>query len=424
MPVDGRDALRALRARIVELVAWFGDDPDRLTAAQAVWRGDELWNRRVEAEVERWQVLLEEARPLPLAALDVSPPAGVLFELECLDLLAWLFAGAPRAPAPRFRKGTREYYLVRLARERKPHTARQAGVIYTHLRHHALVPVRVEIDDVRWCDVRIDPASDPIWSSKRWDDICKRSTVRVATTSFGDGAALEWREGAAVGVTTAGDRAGKLEQAIEDAARGGIDIFVAPELTVPPAERDRVLEALRWASGPELALLVPGSFHERVADRTVNRALLADGKGNTICEHRKLVMFGENDGQLETISLGNQVRIVVTPIGTVAIAICKDFCDHWVGQIWQQLQVEWLLVPAYGRGAHAHEEAAARVARMVATVIILAHEGKRTEDPSKEVKSNSFVYVTDLAKPDPERYPNAPKYFEYLVELGDDSATS
>ncbi|HWU90596.1 MAG TPA: nitrilase-related carbon-nitrogen hydrolase, partial [Kofleriaceae bacterium] len=297
--------------------------------------------------------------------------------------------------------------------ERTPYTARQAGLIYTHLRYHALVPAQIEIDAVRSYRVRIEPG---LRGADRWSAVRARGHVRVATTSFGDGAAIEWTDRAAVGVSTADERARKLGQAIEDAARAGVDILVAPELTLPPAARDQVLAELRWASGPELALLVPGSFHERIADRTVNRALLADGKGNVLCEHHKLAMFGAHDGWLESIALGDEVRVVVTPIGTVAIAICKDFCDYFVGRIWEQLQAEWLLVPAYGRGASAHEEAAARVARMVGTVIVLAHEGDR----ATEVEPNSFVHGQTLAK----GTRNAPEYFTHSIPLADEPGTS
>lgn len=420
MPVEGADPLRVLRERIVDLILWFGADGRRLPAAQAVWRRNELWDKRVESEVDRWQVLLDEGRPLPLAALDASPPEGVLFELECLDLLAWLLPGASLAPAPRLARGGREYYVVRLAAERTPHTARQAGLISTHLRYHALVPARIQIDAVRSYGVRLEPPDPRIWSAARWADVHARGHVSVATTSFGDGASIEWREGAAVNVPTARERAAKLEQMIEEAAKGGVDILVVPELTVTPAMRDRVLAALRWASGPELALLVPGSFHEQLGERLVNRALLADGKGNVLCEHLKLVMFGENDGWLESISLGSEVRVVSTPIGTLALAICKDFCDYHVGRVWEEIQAEWLLVPAYGRGAAAHEAAAARVARMVGTIIILAHEGDREE----KVDANCFVHASTLAKPPPDQEPKAPKYFEYIVPIGDDSLTS
>lgn len=413
LPVDGADPLRALRERIIDLVAWFGEDNRRLPAAQAAWRADELWDRRVEAEVERWQVLMDEGRPLPLASLPDSPPAGVLFELECLDLLAWFLPGAGLAPAPRFRRGNREHYLVRLAGERTPYTARQAGLIYTHLRYHALVPTQIEIDAVRSYRVRIEPRA---WGADRWGPVRARGDVRVATTSFGDGAEIEWRDRAAVGVPTADERVRKLARAIEDAGRAGIDILVAPELTIPPATRDRLLTDLRWASGPELALLVPGSFHERIGDRTVNRALLVDGKGNVLSEHKKLVMFGENDGWLESIALGEEIRVLVTPIGTIAIAICKDFCDYFVGRVWEQLQPEWLLVPAYGRGASAHEEAAGRVARMVGATIILAHEGDR----AKQVEANSFVHAKSLTRGNS----NAPEYFEYSVQLADEPGTS
>src|SRR6185436_4130971 len=99
---------------------------------------------------------LDERQPLPLASLTSASPSRLLLELECLDRVAWLYAGKPRlAPAQLIRhkdregRPDREYYLIRLARERMPHAARQAGLIYTHLRFHALVPARVECDPVR-----------------------------------------------------------------------------------------------------------------------------------------------------------------------------------------------------------------------------------------------------------------------------------
>ena len=147
-----------------------------------------------------------------------------------------------------------------------------------------------------------------------------------------------------------------------------------------------------------------------------NRALLVDGKGNELCEHRKLTKFGRLDGWLESIALGDEITVLVTPIGTVALAICKDFCDDHVGRVWEQIQPEWLIVPAYGKGASAHETAAKRIARMVGTVVILAHEGDRLLDAAQ----NSFVHGPELLKGNAQ----APEFFEHKINLRDDAQTS
>jgi hypothetical protein len=412
MPIDGADPLRALRERIVELVVWFGDDGDRLPDAQEVWREDQLWDRRLLDEEARWQEALGEGRPLPFAPLDTSSPSRLLLELECLDHVAWLHAGNSRmAPAERLRRGDREHYLIRLGRERTPHAARQAGLIYTHLRYHALIPTRVECDPVRSYRVRIETMRT---GTIRCEEAVARGAVKVATTSFGDDARIDF---AALTVPTAEERARKLTKAIEGAAARNVDILVVPELTVPMATRSAVLRELRWSTGAQLALLVPGSFHVHEADGVYNLAILVDGKGNELSTHRKLTKFGRlEEGWLEKIDLGDEVTVIVTPLGTVAVAICKDFCDDHIGRIWEQLQPEWLLVPAYGKGASAHEAAARRIARMVGTIVILAHEGDRL----LEVEQNSFVQVTELLKANAQ----APDFFEYKIQLVDDLQSS
>jgi hypothetical protein len=387
MTSGGADPLRALRERIVELVAWFGEDRRRLPEAQEAWRRDELWDRRVLDEEARWQ------------------------ELECLDRMAWLFAGNARlAPPQTFRRGDRELYLVRLARERTPHTARQPDVIYTHLRYHAIIPARVDCDAVRSYPVRVEQMRH---GTARTEEALARRSVRVATTSFGDHAPIDFGE---LTVPTAEERTRKLAKAIEDAAARDIDILVAPELTVPADARAALQRELRWGTGRELAIIAPGSFHEREGTEIYNRAILVDGKGNELCVHRKLTKFGRLDGWIESISLGDEITVLITPIGTVALAICKDFCDDHVGRVWEQIQPEWLIVPAYGKGASAHETAAKRIARMAGTVVILAHEGDRL----LEAEQNSFVHVAELLKGNSQ----APDFFEHIIDFPDDLQSS
>ncbi len=411
MSNGGADPLRALRERIVELVVWFGEDRRRLPEAQEAWRRDDLWDRRLLDEEARWQEALGGDRPLPFASLAGATPSRALLELECLDHLAWLYAGSARlAPAQTIRLRDREHHLVRLARERTPSTARQADVIYTHLRYHALIPTRVECDPVRSYRVRVEQMRH---GALRCEEALARRSVRVATTGFGDDARIDFNE---LTVPTAAERTRKLAQAVEDAAARGIDILVAPELTMPASARAELLKELRWASGPELALLAPGSFHEREEGEIFNRAILVDGKGNELCAHRKLTKFGRLDGWLESIALGDEITVLVTPIGTVALAICKDFCDDHVGRVWEQIQPEWLIVPAYGKGASAHETAARRLGRTVGTIVILAHEGDRL----LEAEQNCFVHVAEVLKGNAQ----APDFFEHKIDFPDDPQTS
>jgi predicted amidohydrolase len=218
----------------------------------------------------------------------------------------------------------------------------------------------------------------------------------VATTSFDDGGTIEWSGERATAICDGSERGSKLWAAIEAAERDGFDVLVAPELTVTPAARRWITRQLRWrgdvpgeppAANP-LALVAPGSFHEQVGARFVHRAILLDGAGNAVLEHHKLVPFGTLASFVEDIHPGDSVTLLITPIGTVAIAICKDFCDDHVGAIWHHLQPEWLLVPAYGGGARAHEAAAARIGRMLGTITVLAHQG----DAAQNAPFNSFIH--------------------------------
>jgi hypothetical protein len=283
-------------------------------------------------------------------------------------------------------------------------------VLYTHLRHHALIPARVEVDPIRSYPVHVEHMRQ---GTIRCEEALARGIVKVATTSFGDGARIDF---GGLSIPTAAERARKLSQAITGAAARGVDILVAPELTLPPTARAAVLRDLRWGTGPELALLAPGSFHEREAAGVFNRAVLVDGKGNELCTHRKLTKFGELEGWLEEIELGDEITVLVTPIGLVALAICKDFCDDHVGRVWEQLQPEWLLVPAYGRGASAHETAARRISRMAGTIVILAHEG----DPALDEGQNSFVQAAEMLKGNSQ----APDFTEYKIAFTDDAQSS
>ena len=245
-----------------------------------------------------------------------------------------------------------------------------------------------------------------------------RAEVGLATTSFYDGATIEWNGERATAIRNGDDRAAKLWATIQAAARDGIDLLVAPELTVTPDARRWIVQQLRWpseaphaeASTNRLALVVPGSFHEQVGDRFVHRAIAFGGSGNALLEHHKLVSYGSLSDVVEDIHLGDTITVLITPIGTVAIAICKDFCDDHMGAIWHEIQPQWLLVPAYGPGESAHKAAAARIDRMVGTVTVLAHQG----DTTRNTPFRSFIH--DAGKPT-ETHSNSPDFSGYKVAI-------
>lgn len=403
------DGLAAVRARLFELVEWFGEDVDRLPAAQARWRaaqkvgdGDELWRHRVEREVERWLAQIASP-PLTFEALSPGSSAeAVLLELEAIDRAAWLWPGSAHDLAPqRFGSGDRARYVVRLGRERKPHTGQQAGVLYTHLRHHALIPLQVTVP-ARPASLRVRLKT----VAAGFERPLARAEVGLATTSFDDGASIEWAGERATAIRNGDDRASKLWATIQAAAGDGIDVLVAPELTVTPEARRRIARQLRWPAGTStnrLALVVPGSFHEQVGERFVHRAVAFGGSGNALLEHHKLVAYGSLADVIEDIQLGDTITVLVTPIGTIAVAICKDFCDDHVGAIWHEIQPEWLLVPAYGPGERAHQAAAARIDRMVGTVTVLAHQG----DAAQNTPFRSFIH--DAGQPS-DTHGNSPEF--------------
>lgn len=427
--MDG-DVLYALRRRLFELVSWFRQDAARLTAAQRVRHADPSWAVTVRTTVDAWMNTGATVRPLPVTGLAA---ADALLELEALDLAAHWLAGHSSVVAPptRVGSGPDESYLVRLAHPRRPLASVQAGVLAAHLRYHAVIPTTIVTNSATF---PVQIKRSPPWTS------VPRDRVVLATTSFGDGAFLErGDDGSFVSVATAAQRGHDMVQALTNARACEVDVLVAPELTLPPVIRDTLIAHLQEHDGP--SLLVPGSFHERVVlpDGTscvVHQAMLLDRHGNSLLVHRKIAPFGKlvpgQPSTVEAFAPGNQITAIVTPIGLVAVAICKDFCDDDVQTVWQKVQPEWLLVPAYGDGASAHGAAAARIARMVGTVTVLAHEAmhsaRREPDPRRPAQhrsaNHSFVHsqaahVAAAYQEGDDQTPYAPAIHQKSVVLTD-----
>lgn len=424
------DALGELRRRLFARIAWFRDRSADVVLAQLARADDPGWAARVDDDAHR----ICDAPAAWLAAAGapgpdlVEDPAALLRELETLDLAAMLVGGRA-GPRPSVIVGAGTPHageLIVRTHRRRPSSAGQPGSIASNLRYHAFIPAQVRAKDLAF-GVRVLAMRRELGR-----EAARRGSVRIATTSFGDDAILggpgdgRFRflatpagEAGAVAVT----RRARLEAAIRAAVEAEVDIFVAPELTLPPAERDALLRTLRDAPGP--SILVPGSFHEEDAGdagrrANVHRAVLTDRFGIRRLEHRKLRPYGTfGKGLVERFHPGREITVILTPVGLIAVAICKDFCDDLMQAIWDQVQPDWLLVPAYGPGASAHEQAARHVGRTVGTITILAHEplhSVRCAPDAADGGARCFVHDEGLRSLD-VRY--APAFALHQVEITD-----
>lgn len=84
--------------------------------------------------------------------------------------------------------------------------------------------------------------------------------------------------------------------------------------------------------------------------------------------HRKLRPFGLADGLAEDVKEGGRIEVLVSPIGTLTLLICKDFMDDHqsVATLLQEVPVDWVLVPSYGdeRTVKGHRARAEQLAKV------------------------------------------------------------
>jgi omega-amidase len=128
---------------------------------------------------------------------------------------------------------------------------------------------------------------------------------------------------------------------IKDAAEGGADIIILPEMfNCPydsslfsrfsesyPAETANFLSKLARLHS---VYIIGGSIPEREGNALYNTSYSFDRKGNLIGRHRKIHLFdveiegGVSFKESETITAGNEVTVIETEFCKIGIAICYD----------------------------------------------------------------------------------------------------
>jgi predicted amidohydrolase len=125
----------------------------------------------------------------------------------------------------------------------------------------------------------------------------------------------------------------QAKRAVSEAARGGAEIVLLPELWASGYDLENAREYASplgsgyFASMQDLALenriAVGGSLIE-VADKTLfNTFLFVDQEGKELGSYRKAHLFGMI-GEQDSFAAGKQLRIIDSPQGRIGLALCYD----------------------------------------------------------------------------------------------------
>lgn len=160
------------------------------------------------------------------------------------------------------------------------------------------------------------------------------------------------------------------------AAEREADVVVLPELALGPSSLASLQDQLRRSSRRHPALVVVGVTHEGsgAGPLVVNEAVLLDGDGRELLRHRKLVAFSTMDGSAglteERLDPGHSIGVLPTPVGNMAVLICKDlFADRPEAAL-RLGYVTWLLVPSLSRTTGPHRDRARQLRpRRITTVV-------------------------------------------------------
>ncbi len=287
----------------------------------------------------------------------------------------------------------------------------QYGNIAFWLRHHRVIPLN-NLQDIS-IPLSVAVAEIP----QGYKDWANRhligETVKIAIIHFADGSypIINYNTPQLFVCNDLSDEAIRLEKALEciSAAKSeGAHILVMPELTITPAIRLKItnkLDLLNEKEGENHALSVPvivlGSFHEQVEMRWRNHAEAILGLDGTYlfgCDKRRSVTFNNCREGIECAS--TPLTCLLTPLGLMAMAICKDMFDGKPAAALSSLSPDWLLVPSMSEKLSPHRAAAKQLHDTGGTVVAVANQ----EMPGIEDYDPGFVHhekredcTTDMA---------------------------
>jgi predicted amidohydrolase len=358
---------------------------------------------------EKLYDLLLLGDPLTLRNRKYENPLALM---EALDqFLFERYASHRPAPPCLLSHGKEKYFIYRRvgAYGATPRHAEQTGHLQSRLRHHWIIPARIE-------GIKISIKS----ASAIQTILCapfEADELSVLVCAFPDGVTPKWLplQGNAwisEELTDPETRWASALGAIKEAARQGAHIVVLPELSISPILRRRISEWLDDEADHPFLLVLPGSFHEEKEGKVYNTAALFGRSGKEILSHKKLTTFSDKDKR-EGTQTGDSIELLDTPLGLIGIPICLDFCQEGspFNRIWLEIGPEWLLVPAFGGGGsiHGHRRRAESLQRAHGTVSAVANQNPdgKNEDhgfichgpvDSGVIQGGSFAWILSRIK--------------------------
>ncbi|TLU87786.1 MAG: carbon-nitrogen hydrolase family protein [Chlorobium sp.] len=278
------------------------------------------------------------------------------------------------------------------------------------LKHHRVIPLNAPLS------VAEIPQGYKDWATQHLIG----EMVKIAIIHFADGSYPITRDSSIQSFVfnDLSDEAIRLEKALEcirAAKSEGAHILVMPELTITPVIRLKItnkLDLLNEKEGENHALSVPvivlGSFHEQVEMGLRNHAEAILGLDGTYlfgCDKRRSVTFNNCREGIECAS--TPLTCLLTPLGLMAMAICKDMFDGKPAAALSSLSPDWLLVPSMSEKLNPHRAAAKQLHDTGGTVVAVANQempGIKGYDPGfvhheeREDCTTDMMFVTVARK--------------------------
>ncbi|MBI5550659.1 MAG: hypothetical protein HY911_04065 [Desulfobacterales bacterium] len=274
------------------------------------------------------------------------------------------------------------YFLRRrIVSALQPRHASQIGHPHSWLNYHTIVP-----ETIHGMAIRFRELSAALFSNSGRD----RGFLKLFVAAFSDRVVPQKSPNAGPGWVVAAlddleTRWRTTLSALETAKRDGADVVILPELTICPTLRARVVQWLIEKPSPPFSLVLPGSFHQAfpagphdATPRSVyNRAVLFSGNGHEVLSHCKYIPYGEKS-DFEGIATGKTIELLETPVGLIAVAVCRDFNEEAMpyNRIWETIAPDLILVPAMGEAAsfRAHQRKAESLTRFCGTTCAVANQ--------------------------------------------------
>ena len=327
---------------------------------------------------------------------DRAPPEEELAAKIGSDPLAWLQAldhichldyvpGSFAKPLKLTDIDAEFWLMPRLPQAAASARKTQFGNLEHWLSHHRVVPTRLN------SGLTVDWPGLPHGSADTLSRHLRKPTLKVAIAQLHDGVDIEVAPTPpshfrVTGLSDEETRYNSVLSILEAAHCKQADILVLPELTITNTLRRRIADLLfdqeDLAEKPfAIPLIVLGSFHEPSAERWRNHSQLVSGlTGDRLlsCDKRCPVSYCPPPGTSplsETLSTApTPFSVLDTPLGLIALAICKDLFDGAVSQALDELGPDWILVPSMSDSLAPHHDASDRRRKVAGCRVAVANQ--------------------------------------------------